>query len=71
MEKQTDTALLLIDVQNDFCPGGKLAVPNGDQVVEPLNRMVQVAKAQGWLILASRDWHPAETSHFTTMEKVL
>lgn len=57
-------ALLIVDVQNDFCPGGALAVPNGDEVVKPLNRMVNLAKKNGWLILASRDWHPAVTIHF-------
>lgn len=57
-------ALLMVDVQNDFCPGGALAVPNGDSVVEPLNQMVNYALQNGWLIIASRDWHPAVTKHF-------
>ncbi|WP_319588468.1 nicotinamidase [uncultured Desulfobulbus sp.] len=58
------TALLLVDVQNDFCPGGALAVPEGDQVVEPLNRAVEHFVAIGLPIFASRDWHPPQTSHF-------
>lgn len=57
-------ALLIVDVQNDFCPGGALAVPDGDRVIEPLNRMVEHAQTNGWLIIASRDWHPEQTSHF-------
>lgn len=57
-------ALLMVDVQNDFCPGGALAVSDGDQVVGPLNKMVSYATKDGWLIVASRDWHPAVTNHF-------
>lgn len=57
-------ALLIVDVQNDFCPGGALAVPNGDQVIEHLNRMAEHAKNENWLIIASRDWHPRQTAHF-------
>ncbi|MBI4118218.1 MAG: isochorismatase family protein [Parcubacteria group bacterium] len=59
-----DKALILVDVQNDFCPGGSLAVPRGDEVVPPLNRMIMFAVAQGWDIVASRDWHPRQTKHF-------
>jgi len=57
-------ALILVDVQNDFCPGGSLAVPNGDEVVWPLNEMIAYALKNDWLIIASRDWHPAVTKHF-------
>lgn len=61
-------ALLIVDVQNDFCPGGALAVPNGDRVIEPLNRIISHLSlfpgAKGWLIVASRDWHPAEHCSF-------
>lgn len=58
------TALLVVDVQNDFCPGGSLAVPNGDEVVEPLNKMIERAVKEGWPVIASRDWHPEVTNHF-------
>jgi nicotinamidase/pyrazinamidase len=57
-------ALLIVDVQNDFCPGGALPVAQGDQVVEPLNRTAQRFTASGLPVFASRDWHPAETGHF-------
>ena len=60
------SALLLIDVQNDFCPGGALAVPGGDRVVEALNRYIKAAIAEGAPIYASRDWHPPITTHFTS-----
>lgn len=57
-------ALLIVDLQNDFCPGGALAVPGGDQVVEPLNRLARLFANQGLPVLASRDWHPPITKHF-------
>ncbi|MBI4121207.1 MAG: isochorismatase family protein [Parcubacteria group bacterium] len=57
-------ALILVDVQNDFCPGGSLAVPNGHEVVPPLNRMIAFAVRHRWDIFASRDWHPRQTKHF-------
>ncbi len=59
-----DAALLIVDVQNDFCPGGALAVPEGDRVVEVLNRYIERFAGRGLDIFASRDWHPAETRHF-------
>jgi nicotinamidase/pyrazinamidase len=57
-------ALLIIDVQNDFCPGGALAVPEGDEVVPVLNRYIEVFRERGLPVYASRDWHPEETDHF-------
>ncbi|MCH7758957.1 bifunctional nicotinamidase/pyrazinamidase [Patescibacteria group bacterium] len=57
-------ALVIVDVQNDFCPGGTLAVPQGDEVIKPLNKMIVYAHQHDWLIVASRDWHPAVTNHF-------
>jgi nicotinamidase/pyrazinamidase len=53
-----------VDVQNDFCPGGALAVPEGDRVVPVLNRYIADAMAVGSPVYASRDWHPPVTSHF-------
>lgn len=57
-------ALLIVDVQNDFCPGGSLAVAEGDAVVPVLNEYIARAQATGMPIFASRDWHPANTRHF-------
>ena len=51
-------ALLLVDVQNDFCPGGALPVPGGHDIVPVLNRWIAAAQAAGAGIYASRDWHP-------------
>ena len=57
-------ALLVVDVQNDFCPGGALAVRGGDRVVAPINRYVAQARARGMPVYVTRDWHPAATIHF-------
>ncbi|GIV20473.1 MAG: nicotinamidase [Armatimonadota bacterium] len=59
-----DTALLIVDVQNDFCPGGALPVPEGDQVVPVLNRAIERLRQAGTPIIASRDWHPEKSTHF-------
>jgi nicotinamidase/pyrazinamidase len=57
-------ALIVVDVQNDFCPGGALPVPEGDRVVPVLNRWIEAARAGGATIVASRDWHPADHVSF-------
>lgn len=56
---RTGDALMVIDVQNDFCPGGALAIDQGDRVVPVLNRWIEAAKRAGVPVYASRDWHPA------------
>ncbi|MCC5861173.1 MAG: nicotinamidase [Gammaproteobacteria bacterium] len=58
------TVLLLVDVQNDFCPGGALPVADGDAVIAPLNRAIAEATAAGALVVASRDWHPVAHCSF-------
>jgi nicotinamidase/pyrazinamidase len=60
----TRRALLVIDVQNDFCPGGTLAVPHGDEVVPPLNKLINEFLERGDPVYKSRDWHPRGTKHF-------
>lgn len=50
-------ALLIVDVQKDFLPGGSLAVFEGDRVIEPLNRMSRFFEARGLPIFATRNWH--------------
>jgi nicotinamidase/pyrazinamidase len=57
-------ALLVVDVQNDFCPGGALPVPDGNRVVAALNFHIDRAVKQGMPVYASRDWHPPITTHF-------
>jgi nicotinamidase/pyrazinamidase len=63
---QKKDALLIVDVQNDFCPGGALAVADGDQVVSVLNRVIADFERDGLPVIATRDWHPRRTSHFNT-----
>ena len=53
-------ALLIVDLQNDFCPGGALAVRGGDGIVEPLNRLL----AQFHFVVATQDWHPPDHISF-------
>jgi len=60
-------ALLIVDVQNDFCPGGALAVAEGDAVVPVLNRWIAAAREAGIPVYASRDWHP--TGHVSFEER--
>lgn len=57
-------ALLIIDIQNDFCPGGALAVPDGDKIIPFLNNYIKIFLKKGQPIFVSRDWHPGKTSHF-------
>jgi nicotinamidase/pyrazinamidase len=57
-------ALLIVDVQNDFCPGGALEVAEGDEVVPVMNRLAARAAALGLPVYASRDWHPVDSIHF-------
>src|ERR1041385_8482774 len=57
-------ALIVVDVQNDFCPGGALAVAGGDEVIPVLNAWIKAAKGAGAIIVASRDWHPANHVSF-------
>ena len=55
-------ALLIVDLQNDFLPGGALAVPAGDEVITPINELA--ADDRFALTIATRDWHPADHSSF-------
>jgi len=57
-------ALIVTDIQNDFLPGGTLAVPDADQVILPLNQAVQAFASQGLPVFATRDWHPENHCSF-------
>jgi nicotinamidase/pyrazinamidase len=57
--------LVIIDMQNDFCPGGNLAVNGGDEIVEPINKL---AKAFRHVVL-TQDWHPAAHSSFASQHQ--
>src|SRR5579884_3272093 len=57
-------ALVVVDVQRDFLPGGALAVPEGDAVIAPLNRCLAEWQARGLPIFLTRDWHPPDHCSF-------
>ena len=60
-----DDALIVIDVQNDFCPGGALAVPKGDEIVPLVNRLID----QFQHVVLTQDWHPKGHSSFASTHK--
>jgi nicotinamidase/pyrazinamidase len=60
--KETSHALLVIDVQNDFCPGGALAVPEGDEIVQGINALMPEYGA----VILTQDWHPRGHSSFAS-----
>lgn len=60
-----NTALILVDIQNDFCPDGALAVTDGDAVVAPANELIDYFEKKQWPIILTRDWHPADHMSFT------
>lgn len=64
MKLKNGDALIVVDVQNDFLPGGSLAISQGNQVIEPLNRMIHHFETKGLPIFATRDWHPAHHCSF-------
>lgn len=57
-------ALLLVDIQNDFCEGGSLAVPQSDAIFPVVNEWISKARQEGWEMIASRDWHPVDHVSF-------
>jgi nicotinamidase/pyrazinamidase len=62
MQIRNDDVLLIIDVQNDFCPGGALAVADGDAVVPVVNRLAELFDH----VVLTQDWHPSRHSSFAT-----
>jgi len=58
------SVLVVVDVQNDFCPGGAVPVPEGDKVVPMLNEYVKKFRNAGAAIIFTRDWHPHDHSSF-------
>ncbi|WP_437610622.1 bifunctional nicotinamidase/pyrazinamidase [Erwinia sp. V71] len=60
-------ALLLIDLQNDFCPGGALAVSDGDATIAVANRLAAEYRQRGEAVIASQDWHPAQHGSFASV----
>jgi nicotinamidase/pyrazinamidase len=64
MKIDKHTTLIVVDVQNDFCPGGALAVKGGDQVVPILNQYIKMFTDAKAPIIFTRDWHPSDHSSF-------
>lgn len=58
------TALLLIDLQNDFCPGGALGVAEGDATIAVANQAIAASLARNETVVASQDWHPMDHRSF-------
>lgn len=63
IDKDKD-ALIIVDVQKDFCTGGALPVPEGEKIVPVLNKYIEKFHEAGALIVATRDWHPPNHSSF-------
>jgi nicotinamidase/pyrazinamidase len=57
-------ALIVVDVQRDFCPGGALPAQGGERIIPAVNRYLEEARDLEMPVYASRDWHPAKTTHF-------
>lgn len=57
-------ALLIVDVQNDFSPGGALGVPEGDKIIPPINKYIKIFSQKKIPIFVTRDWHLLKTKHF-------
>jgi nicotinamidase/pyrazinamidase len=57
-------ALLIVDLQNDFCPGGALGILGGDKIIPAINKYMKIFSKKKRPVFASRDWHPIKTAHF-------
>ncbi len=57
-------ALLIIDLQVDFCPGGSLAVTDGDLIVPVINNYIELFRHKALPVFVTRDWHPENSMHF-------
>ena len=64
LDLKSGDALVVVDVQNDFLPGGSLAVPGGHGIVPVLNRYIELFQSKGLPVFATRDWHPQGHSSF-------
>lgn len=61
-------ALLLVDLQNDFCTGGKLAVPEGELTISIANRLITLFKSRANKVIATQDWHPTDHGSFARVQ---
>ena len=65
------SSLLLIDLQNDYFPGGALAIPGADALIPKINAYIRHFSRNGWPILATRDWHPSNHCSFQEQQGIL
>ena len=63
--RASNEALIVIDVQNDFCPGGALAVPGGDEIVGSIDALMEDFQT----VILTQDWHPGDHSSFASQHK--
>ncbi len=56
--------LLIVDMQIDFCPGGALPVPGGDEIIPMIHKYIEIFRERSYSVFASRDWHQERTEHF-------
>ena len=65
----TRKALIGIDIQNDFCPGGALAVSGGDEIITEVNQMMVTNRDSGDVVCLTQDWHPADHKSFASQHE--
>ncbi|EIE85173.1 hypothetical protein RO3G_09883 [Rhizopus delemar RA 99-880] len=63
------TALILVDIQNDFLEGGSLAVPDSLSIIEPVNELIRYIKSKNGFVVATQDWHPQNHVSFASNHK--
>jgi nicotinamidase/pyrazinamidase len=66
---QTSDALIVVDIQNDFLPGGSLAVAEGDQIIPPVNQLMKKFNDRGGRIVLTQDWHPPDHLSFASQHE--
>jgi nicotinamidase/pyrazinamidase len=66
LDMRAGDALIVVDLQNDFCPGGALPIPEAEAILPRVNALIAAAQRVGAMIVASRDWHPADHMSFKT-----
>lgn len=64
LSPETDDALIVVDLQNDFLPGGALGVTEGDKIITPINHAIAIFLKKNLPVFYSRDWHPADHCSF-------
>lgn len=63
-EKFDKIVTIAVDIQNDFCPGGKLAVNSGDEIIAPINKLIDYTRQNNGTVIFTSDQHPKDTPHF-------